>query len=202
MSKIAIDCDGVLADFNEAFMSVANRLYPGRFPPNYQPKDWNYEGKITPKEQEKIWRVIQGTQNFWLGLFPYESQVGDLAHWLVKTKNHEVYIVTSRQPTSGMCVAKQTEMWVDSCGIRSIHNHLGIIVVPDSNEKWKLYQSGGFEWSIDDKPETVEQCDMIHPQLYNHRAFLMERPWNGNAKVQRRVKSVGEFLRRIDDGKL
>ncbi len=197
MAKIAIDCDGVLANFTESYVEFANKLYPGRVPPDFVPTDWEMNGKFTKAEDAKIWAKIINTENFWLGLSAYYENVGALAHFLIEQTNHDIYIVTSRAVTEGMTVAKQTEWWLRSCGIAPVHNYLGVLPVDSSNDKWRLYMAGGFDYSIDDKAETVEQCDMIHPRLSNHKAYLLDQPWNQHANVKRRVKTLDAFLKEI-----
>lgn len=197
MSKIAIDCDGVLADFNEAFTGVVNRLWPGKIEAGFKPHDWNYGGRLTDEEMDKAWEVIRHTENFWLGLQAYGNSIGYLAHFMIEQRSHEILIVTSRAATAGLPVAEQTRMWLRACGLSPIYNYLGVLTVDDSNEKWRVYLAAGFDYSIDDKMETVEQCDLIHPRLSNHKAFLLDRAWNQGAKVKRRVRTLGEYLKEI-----
>jgi 5'(3')-deoxyribonucleotidase len=199
VAKIAIDCDGVLANFTEAYVEVANKLYPGRLHVGYEPSDWDMDGKFTKAEDANIWKRIRSTENFWLGLSAYYDHMGSLARFLISNEGHDVYIVTSRAPTAGFTVAKQTEWWLKSCGIAPVHNYLGVFPVDNSNDKWRVYLDAGFDYSIDDKAETVEQCDFIHPRLSNHKAYLLDQKWNQHADVKRRVKTVEEFLKEISD---
>ena len=203
MAKIAIDCDGVLANFTFAYIEVANKLFPRRFEGSFtesQWTSWNYaveSGRLTKKEDGQVWAKIKSTDNFWLGLDAYVGNVGSLARWLIQQQNQDVYIVTSRSKTTGMTVAKQTDWWLRACGISPVNNYLSVFPVEDSNNKWLVYQSAGIEYSIDDKAETVAQCDFIHPDLYKHKAYLLDRPWNQDAKPARRAKSLDDFLKEI-----
>lgn len=195
--KIAIDCDGVLANFTKAYISVANKLYPGTFEEDFVPSNWNMDDRLTPEQDKAVWAAIKSTPNFWLTLPAFSDNVGSLARWLTQQKGREVYIVTSRVQTEGMSIAKQTFLWLRACGVQELHNYIGVLPVNDSNEKWRIYMSGGFSHSIDDKAETVEQCDMIHPRLANHKAYLLDRKWNQHANVLRRIGSVEAFLKEI-----
>jgi 5' nucleotidase, deoxy (Pyrimidine), cytosolic type C protein (NT5C) len=197
MARIGIDADGVIADFIEAFNQVVNHLWPGKLPIGFQPTEWDYKGALTQAEMSTAWKTAVSTPNFWLGLRAYSANVTALARWLIAQRNHDVYIVTSRSETPGMTATKQTEWWIKSCGIFPNDNVLGVIVVPDSNEKYNVYAHGGFDFSIDDKPSTIQQCDMLHPILYTHKAALLDRPWNQGAEVDWRVKSLEEFLNAI-----
>jgi hypothetical protein len=46
-TKIAIDVDGVLADFAAGVVDAANSLWPGKLPRGYQPTEWNYTSVLT-----------------------------------------------------------------------------------------------------------------------------------------------------------
>ena len=195
MAKIAIDCDGVLANFTKAYGETANRLFgDARYKLGWEPPDWNFGGLYAPEEDEKIWERIKATPNFWLTLDGYSHNVGALMSFFVKHNHHEVYIMSSRAETVGMTNTEQTHLWLRACGVREMHNYLGVIIVPDSNKKAAIYRDGGFDYSIDDKKETVEQCDRTKME---HKAYLLDQPWNQDAKVQRRVKSVEAFLGEI-----
>ena len=185
--------DGVLANFTESFTEVGNKMYPGRVPKGFEPTDWNFNGLFNAEEQDKIWEKIKATQNFWLGLSPYYDNVGHLAKWLVTVADQDVYFVTSRVQTAGMTVAKQTDWWLRACGIYPVNNYIGMIVVPDSNKKAGVYAAVEIAYSIDDKAETVEQCDSVP----DHLAYLLDRPWNQHAEVKRRVANLGAYLKEI-----
>lgn len=193
MSKIAIDCDGVLADFATAFVEKLHKLYPAHPFTVAQWNSWNYGDKVSKEIASEVWREIRATGNFWLMLQAYSANVGALAHFFINHYSHDVWIVTSREPTAGYTVAKQTDCWLKACGLNPIHNYLGIVPVANSDDKAGIYRAADIAFSIDDKPETVEQCD----HLEGHRAFLLDRPWNQDAKVKRRVGSVEEFLKEV-----
>jgi 5'(3')-deoxyribonucleotidase len=193
MAKIAVDADGVLADFDEGFIEIVNKMFPGRIPANYVHHDWDYSEVLAKDEVGKVFSRIRHHNNWWLGLSPLGSSVTDLASWLISNSGHDVYVCTARFPTVGMTVAKQTEWWLKSCGLTPVNNFLGIIVVADSTLKIDVYRATGIEYSIDDKAETVEACDA----LPGHKAYLLDQPWNRTAKVKRRVKAVAEFLREV-----
>lgn len=193
--KIAIDCDGVLADFVRGFNQTANTIWPGRFKEDYEPVDWAYGDILSGAEVNRVFEKIKHTPNWFLQLEPYSENVVALARFLVGRKSEDIWLVTSRFPTYGMTVAKQTEMWLQGCGISPIHNYLGIIPVEDSNEKQLVYTAVGIEYSVDDKAETVEQCQAIP----GHKAFLLDRPWNQDAKVDSRIKNLEGFFLHVKE---
>lgn len=190
MAKIAVDCDGVLADFNSGFIELVRRVFPGRLPRDYVPTTWDYNGLLTPQEMDRVWDEMKKQENWWLSLNPYMDNVGALATFMHTRTKMDVHIVTARTKGSGLTVAKQTSMWLNGCGVFSSINYLSVITGCESDEKAHIYQILGVEYSIDDKQETVEQCQ----RLEGHKAALLDRPWNQDAKVSWRVKSVQEFL--------
>lgn len=195
MARIAIDVDGVLANFTKAFTEVVNKLWPGRAPKDYEPPDWDYGGLLTKAEMSKAWRVIRGMENFWLSLDAYPESVGALAQWMVSQTDHDIWLCTSRAEVAGMTAAKQTEIWLQSTGVRAVNNFIGIITVPDSVKKAVIYEAMEIAWSLDDKGETVIDCGLI--DTFKHNAFVLDRPWNQSFSIYNRVVSVDEFLRRI-----
>jgi hypothetical protein len=199
MAKISIDCDGVLANFLKAFAEEANHIWPGRFPKDYwqQHKQWDFPADLISKaEVNQVWERIKTTPDWWMRLDPHGENIGVLAIFFWMHRGHDVYIVTSRVETEGHTVAWQTDTWLRACGVSPCHNYLSVISVPNSNEKIDIYRAMQIDFSIDDKGETVEQCQ----QLKSHIALLQDRPWNQDAKVKHRVKSVQELFDLVDKG--
>ncbi len=195
MARIAIDCDGVLANFVDAFADLINRTYPGRVPRGYQPSDWEWSDVLMPQEMGLLQRKIARSPNWWLGLNAYSRNVGELAMWLTSRVDHDVWICTARSPSAGLTIAKQTQLWIESCGLRGVNNFLGIIDVASGDDKSQLYEAAAIEWSIDDKPETVIGCGLI--DTFEHHAYLLNQPWNASAGVHNRVSTVAQFLSKI-----
>jgi len=199
MAKIALDCDGVLANFIKAFVEEANTLFPGRFlnPGEYaanEHKTWDFPPDLLSKaETNKVWEKIKRTTDWWLKLDAFSDNVGALAVFFYTHKHDDIYIVTSRVETEGHSVAWQTERWLMACGVSPMHNYLGVIMCPNSDHKVELYDYMGIEASIDDRAETVEICD----HLPNHRAYLLDRPWNVTANVKHRVPTVAQYLKEV-----
>ena len=194
MARIALDCDGVLAAFDQGFADIVHRLFPEVPFAIEKWTNWDYGDQLTKAQIKAAWKVIKSTENWWLSLNAYTG-VGDLATWLVSRANHDVWICTSRAPSAGMTEAKQTEVWLYACGVRSINNFLGVVTVPKPEDKAKFYEAARIEWSLDDKYETVIECGLI--DTFEHKAFLLDQPWNRETRIGNRVKSVGAFLEKI-----
>lgn len=196
MAKIGVDCDGVLANFVKAFIEEANRIWPGKVPKTYEHKTWDFPTEILNKaEANRVWDKIKATPDWWLTVDAFTENVGALAVFFWTQKNHDIYIVTSRTETAGHSVAWQTNKWLEACGIAPVANYLGVIVAPNSDDKAAIYEKLGIEFSIDDKAETVEQCQQL-----GQAAFVLDRPWNAEANLRNRVRNLKEFLDKVVKG--
>lgn len=194
MARIAIDCDGVLANFAKAFIEKLRRYEPLHPLTEETWTTWDYGGLVSPALTKRVWQDIKATPNFWLGVDAL-SGVGDLARWLVSRAGHDVWICTSRAEVEGMTATKQTDVWLQSVGVRGVNNYLGVMTVPLPEEKWRVYEAMGIEWSLDDKAETVIDAGLIG--TFEHHAYLLDQPWNRAAGLRNRVRSVGEYLDKI-----
>lgn len=192
MAKIAVDCDGVLADFVTAAVDVANSIWPAKLPHDYQPTEWNFGDALTKAEWQRVWEKIRTTPNWWLSLNAHSDNVGSLYKFFLTHRDQDVWVVTARTPTAGMTPAMQTAKWLESCGIMPVHNFMGVITC-EADDKPSLYKAIGIEWSIDDKLETVQACQ----KLPNHRAYLLSRPWNISGVVHNRVDSLSSYFSAI-----
>ena len=200
MAKVAIDVDGVLADFTKAFIGAVNSIWPARLKPDFVPTDWDWTNSgLTHGEISKVWWKIKKTSNWWLGLDAYSDNVGALAMWMASRTDHDIWLCTSRAVVAGLTCAKQTDIWVQSCGLRPVNNFMGIITVTNGNKKSMVYEAAEIEWSIDDKWETVIDCGLIGS--FEHKAYLLNQTWNKDASVYRRVNTLEDFLLKVDDGK-
>jgi hypothetical protein len=194
MAKIAVDCDGVLANFTQSFIAAANHIWPGRVSPDYVQTSWHDIGGLTADEILKVWERIRGTRNWWLELNPYPDSIHALQRFLYAHPGHEVYIVTSREETVGFPVAWQTDRWLKACGVHASHSYLGVFPINPSHKKAGLYRLADFDFSVDDRGDTVEQCDRTQ---MDHTACLLSRTWNADAKVNNRVNNLEEFFNRV-----
>lgn len=194
MSRIAIDCDGVLADFNGAALKIARRLFPGKYPADFVPQEWDWWGN----DASAVWAEIDKTTNWWLTLGAYQQEVHDFVKFLMQSKtSHEVWIVTARHNIPGsLSVAKQTELWWKTVCDGSNHaSYVGVIDVLASNQKAELYRDIEIAYSVDDKGETVEECDTVG----GHKAFLLNRPWNQHVKVRNRIDNLAQMFDTIKE---
>ncbi len=190
MIRLAMDIDGVLADFVGAVVPMVNRLWPGKLPLDYQPTQYDFGDVLTRKEWHEVWHTIVGTENFWLRLRPYQDSVRALVRFLVYNQGVVMYFVTSRGTVAGMTTDVQTFEWLDRLLLHSYVNYWGVVVVERPDDKAKACRALGLPYLLDDSPDVISCCEgtPVH-------GILLTRPWNVNAKPRDYHSWIGEYDR-------
>lgn len=190
--KIALDVDGVLANFSEAFQNVIRVLY-GKYtiPEGYVPKDWHWSEVLTPEMEKAGFAEIAKTPNFWLSLKPIQEGIAAVKQ-LIEVPGLDIYFLTARAPSPGGTIATQTKRWLEMQYIYG-ENYAGVIAVGKPNLKRQILEGIGIEAMIDDHGPTVESFDAIP----GFQGYLLARPWNDTAKVKNVCTTVREFGERI-----
>lgn len=165
--KIGFDVDGVLADFNAAFIDriirVTNRdLFPRR---PFDIPCWSYPAHYgyTPEEEHSVWTSIKADKSFWrtLSAYPDAGDVLRILH-LARTMGHDVYFVTARP---GVNAKLQTELWLSNLGMENPT----VLISP---HKLNCARALELDVYIDDK---VENCFSVADHC---KTYLVHRPWN------------------------
>lgn len=189
--KIGFDVDGVLADFIGAFGDVARKLYGERVPVNFVPTDWNFGNLLTKEELHAVWKAVSTTENFWQKERVLPGVKDSLTSFF-RINRGDVWFITARKPGAGATVAKQTQRWLDSLGVNP-KSYCGVISVDHPEHKKAMLQAMGLQYFIDDHGPTIEELDTIE----GLNAYLLDAPWNQDAKVKNRVSDLNEYLSRI-----
>lgn len=190
--KIGIDIDGVLADFVESARRVCKHLWPDRdFSP--VPAGWDFPNwPITKAEQSQMWGYIDSHSFYWERIPRLLSEISAFQAFLKNNTNHDIFLITSRKPSQvpgAHTVARQTTNWLVGSNVWPQGNTLQILVVTSPKQKLPLIIALGIEAFIDDYGPTVE----AHDSILEH-SYLLDRPWNQEAQVKNRVKSLTEFF--------
>ena len=172
MSRIGVDIDGVLANFNESYIetvvAVTGRdLFPAR---PFDIVTWNYPESYgyTREEVAKVWECIKASETFWQNLGTYPTTVNDLNYLAEKQEEgHDVYFVTARP---GVLAKFQTEMWF--LGIPQCEITPTVLI---SSEKGLCAKALSLDAYIDDRWENVIDVVSVSPST---RVFILDRPWN------------------------
>ena len=189
--KIGIDCDGVLANFNHAFVELTVRvlgkdLYPGPAG-TFDIFTWNYPEFFgyTSSDVTKVWDHIKSDPDFWLNIPAYKNTkqaMKVLAN--LQQSNNDIYFITNRM---GVNAKRQTEKWLDRFDMMPT-------TVLLSKEKGFCATALALDAYIDDK---WENCVDVAMQNDTIKVFCMDQPWN-HTKVSDlkiiRVSSILEML--------
>ncbi len=199
--RLALDVDGCLANFNEAFRQrlalVTNRPDPR---PDWEPTLWDYPAVLGygPKDTVDAWDSIKVDSRFWANLPAYPG-TRTFLEWLwkaVSTSNwtqgtsHEVLFLTDR---TGLRAKDQTEDWLHRHGFSGKHP----TVLLCNHGKGEVLQALSVTHFLDDRPENI-----MAAQRYAHKCepFLLDRAWNREVSLSvapRRIRSLKDFQRRL-----
>lgn len=190
--RIGFDIDGVLADFNAAFINrVIDVTDVDYFPP--RPFDipmWDYPQHYgySAEAVGKVWDNIIADPTFWQNLFayPYTWEALGEATKLVEA-GHDIYFVTSRP---GVIAKQQTERWLAMAGFDALPTVL------ISSHKGLVARALKLDFYIDDRWDNA-----LDVAVTRTKTFMVTRPWNqGNVPKAFgivEVSSVLEFLTAI-----
>lgn len=166
--KILVDLDGVVADFNSAFARLLKRINPSIIldatAPDF-PDCWNWPERYgySKEDESKAWAEVKHSGVFWRSLFPYPNGYADVEHLNILQRTHEIYFVTSRP---GVTAKRESEEWLRGMGFNG-----PTVIICDSHSKADFVQAVKIDMVIEDKPETLLDCNNTH-------TVLVRRPYN------------------------
>jgi hypothetical protein len=108
MLRVAVDLDGVIADFRSAFRQVASHVLDRDLDGDDEP--------MAPTERDRVWGAIARTQNWWATIQPYEPDQIARLYGAAREGRWEVVFMTKRPPSGGECVQVQTQWWLEHHG--------------------------------------------------------------------------------------
>jgi 5'(3')-deoxyribonucleotidase len=182
---IALDVDGVLADFVWGFTAIGKQAFGGKVVKTPDHMGWNDFPGLDKNQIGMIWDFIKKSRHFWRMLNPCVPEiVFDQLQWI--SQNEGLYFVTNRP---GDTAKQQTEGWLRDHGI----SNPTVII---SGDKGYTVQAIGAQYYIDDKAGNA-----VFAKYHNRdcNVYLLDRPYNRfdqtvvGTKV-RRVDTVEQFL--------
>jgi hypothetical protein len=171
MTRLGLDVDGVLADFNHGFLPILEGVSGRKLvADDYEPEVWYWPQHIgyTPDEESAAWSAVISVTSFWTTLAPLPGAaafLGRLQYWAHAKSDREVYFVTARP---GKYAKQQTEWWLRRFGI----TNPSVIV---SSEKSLVSNALRFSHYVDDCFENFLEWDVRAPHC---RAMLRAARWN------------------------
>jgi hypothetical protein len=192
MRKLAIDVDGVLANFTDAYASALTKVSGIEFPKASDdfPTEWNWEipGGCSPEQVSQVWNDhILNNKTFWSLLHPCEG-AGSAIYRLnrMAQQGDEVCFITNRP---GIQSKYQTEKFLYRLGM----NYPTVLVAAD---KLPLLKAMAIEFFIDDRPETIQEvaADATIPHVY-----LKDTPYNRTQIYPFNVKRIGTLFEALEE---
>jgi hypothetical protein len=179
--NLAFDLDGVFADFNRAAASLLPKLRLPVNDPSFPPVwDWPQHYGATDEETAGLWKRIDASSHFWVGLQAYPEALTALKRIEnLVLAGDRVYYITCR---SGRTAKMQTELWLHMHGVS-----MPTVLIADSHhDKAGLLRGLRVQAYIDDRPETLEHIIdeesgtmMRWDPSRSVALYMIRRPWNG-----------------------
>jgi uncharacterized HAD superfamily protein len=198
--RIGVDVDGVLADFNQAYVrrtiSVTGKdLFPGKYG-EFEITTWNYPESYgyTHAEVSAVWRDIKADGYFWQGLGYYDTTHRDIQELAFAHQTHgdDVYFITARP---GVLAKLQTETWLTTRKKMATHQSLPATVLI-SSKKGLAAQTLDLDVYVDDRWENCLEVAQTKTKTY-----LFNRGWNLEYDAAQygiiRVQSVADMLQLV-----
>lgn len=164
---VLLDVDGVLADFESAFLHVARAVTQRQIVRDPTHWDMTRQCGLGPDEAREVWDVIHQSR-LARDLEPYPVAIESVR---ILAEIASVYFVTSPMEEN-MTWAHDRALW-----LKSHFGDLGQNVISTS----KKYRIHG-HILVDDKPSHVEQWSETH---VDSSGFLWNRPYNVEADLPR-----------------
>ncbi len=190
--RIALDIDGVFANFNKGWANLARELHGVEYPAmdDTYPDKWHYWPDRLNKEQTQtvLDKIEKG--GFWSLLEPYPDakKFMELAVLHSPIGIH-TYFITQR---NGRWVKWETELWLHALGVLNPT----VLLVDKAEDKIPMLDALGIDAFMEDNLETAKLARASKAYVY-----LLDRPWNRaeNPDGVIRIYSVIEFLQRVLD---
>ncbi len=196
MTNIAVDIDGVLADYVAVFNNTLRKLYPGRIPADFKLQDFWYTGILNNSELHKVLTATFEIEELWYNL-RYLSAADTLASRLCYIESN-IYYITNRIDTPSRhnySALEQTNRWLADRDL--LRRNTSVLVIKDARMKKDIFTALDISMSIDDRIDTVQACQ----EIPNHRAYLYDQSWNRNSDLPR-VYSLHEYLDMVSDSSI
>jgi uncharacterized HAD superfamily protein len=176
---LAVDVDGVLADFTLGFYKLLAQWHPEyAVQTTAEQKTWDY-ANIAKDHEAETWTRLNQHATFWQDL-PSRLTAGEQYKLISLCGEHRVYFVTNR---TGVDPERQTVAWLRARGIYDPN----VIVTPN---KALAVRTVGASFAIDDKPGNIlAMHPFTHTTLYG---LQYNRSYTGPMDYY--VTSLGEWI--------
>lgn len=193
--RIAFDLDGVLADMSGALRREARRLGIGPTEVPVQDKAASSDDTATSttkrsnRDQRRLWAEVVKIENFWGTLDEMEPGSIRRLDALAAARRWEVLFITTRPPTAGETVQRQSQLWLESEGFRLP----SVYVV--SGSRGKVASALDLDIVVDDRPENC-----IDVKADSQARAILVLPRSDPSSDGSGGRQLGERARRLGIG--
>jgi len=190
--RLAFDLDGVLADLRTPYMAVARELFPD-LPAETASADDEPDGVVrdedephpqvsgdalTPRQSEQVWRELTSRRDFWESLKELEPGMIKRLATLADARRWDVLFITSRPPSAGRTVQRQSQLWLEQHGFPMP----SVYVVHGS--RGRVADALALDLVVDDRPEHC--LDVV---LESKAGAVLV--WRGGKRMPQRAERLG-----------
>jgi hypothetical protein len=194
---VCVDLDGVLADFNTAFLArlcAVSKWTPLSRVEFYR---WDWPASyFTPEEQRAAWTTLEEDAQFWgtLGRLPAAHELLRVVERLAEANRIDLVFLTSRPETEA--VRCGTERWLRAVVVPPYR-----LAFAEDKAAWIAAEETRLGTHViavlDDKPEHVEAIDDV--LTWPYMAYLWDTPWNQAADLPaHRLRRPEEWAALLD----
>lgn len=162
---LAIDIDGVLAQFVPVYAALCSRHTGLQVPDVAHEWNWVRAAGVTEEQEAEVWRYIDANPAFW-SMLPEEAGCREVLSLLdAASSYHAIYFLTHRP----MSAKYWTEQWLKERGMETP-------TVVLTSEKGKVAHALNVDVAIDDKPSNC--LDLYRHLTHEARVYMLAKPWN------------------------
>lgn len=184
--RLAIDIDGICADFNNAFRNLICQLHGvDKQPPTWPPTKWHWpKDYLTNKQVDACWRHIDASGgDWWEDLEPINADETMNALIDLQMEGHDLYFLTARY---GAGVKAATESWF----AEELNLWPTVLVGLDPLDKAMVMRALEINVMVDDRKENVDAAVAAGIE----HCLLFDQPWNQDCTSGRRIFHLQEVV--------
>lgn len=192
--NIAIDLDGVVANFSLKFSEVCRKVFGDHLPLVDKDSmildwDWHKWYPLTKEEVSQVWKHLMTKEdNFWETLPILNQNDWESIKELQYHDHINVYFITARATSPGKTVTKQSINWLKNNGWENPQ-------VIKTDDKEHFIKHLNIKFFVDDKKEN---CEAVKKENPNCNVYVFDTHYNRHLDASKngmkRIISLNEFL--------